>query len=111
MIGIDSNVLIRYLTQDDPVQSPKATAFIERQLTAVEPGFISTVCIVEVVWVLDRAYGFSNRQIAAAVENLLQADNLTVEDEQQVFAAVVSLKRHATSFSDALLQSLGAAAG
>jgi predicted nucleic-acid-binding protein len=54
MIGLDTNVLVRYLTQDDPIQSPKATAIIERHLTEQNPGFVSVVAMVETAWVLDR---------------------------------------------------------
>jgi predicted nucleic-acid-binding protein len=59
MIGLDTNILVRYLAEDDPVQSPKAREIIERRLTEADPGFISVVTIAETVWVLDRAYGFS----------------------------------------------------
>lgn len=73
MIGLDTNILVRYLTQDDPVQSPKATELIERRLTEHDPGFISVLAMVETVWVLERAYGLANADIAAAVERTLQA--------------------------------------
>jgi predicted nucleic-acid-binding protein len=66
MIGLDTNVLVRYLAQDDAVQSRQATQIIERQLTEESPGFISLVTMIETVWVLDRVYGLSNREIAAA---------------------------------------------
>ena len=56
MIGLDTNILVRYLTQDDPIQSPKAREIIERRLTEENPGFVSIVAMVETVWVLDRAY-------------------------------------------------------
>jgi predicted nucleic-acid-binding protein len=52
MIGLDTNVLLRYLVQDDPVQSPRATEIITRRLSEEEPGFVSLVTILEVVWVL-----------------------------------------------------------
>ena len=55
MIGLDTNVLVRYVTQDDPVQSPKASALIE-SLTTVSPGFVSLVSVVELVWVLQSCY-------------------------------------------------------
>ena len=66
MIGLDSNVLVRYLTQDDPIQSPKATEIIERRLTEENPGFVCIVAMAETVWVLDRAYGLAVYEIAAA---------------------------------------------
>ena len=52
MNGLDTNILIRYLTQDDPIQSPKATEIIELRFTREHPGFISLVTMAETVWVL-----------------------------------------------------------
>ena len=71
MIGLDTNVLVRYLAQDDTIQSSQATEIIERQLTEENPGFISLVTMVETVWVLDRVYGLSNHEVAKAVEGIL----------------------------------------
>jgi len=68
MIGLDTNILIRYLTQDHPAQSAKATEILERRLTQNNPGFVSVVAMVETVWVLDRAYGLTTQEIATAVE-------------------------------------------
>jgi predicted nucleic-acid-binding protein len=111
MIGLDTNILVRYLTQDDPVQSAKATDILEHRLTLKNPGFVSVVVIVETVWVLDRAYGLTAQEIAAAVERLLQVEVLVIEDEQQVFTAMVALKQGRASFADALIAELGARAG
>lgn len=111
MIGLDTNVLVRYLAQDDAIQSPRATAIIERQLTEENPGFVSLVTIVETVWVLDRVYGLSNHEVAQAVERLLQADTLLVQNEQEAFTAMTALKTGTGSFSDALIGALGAWAG
>jgi predicted nucleic-acid-binding protein len=88
MIGSDTKLLVRCVTQDDPVQSAKATAWIEERLTPENPGFISVVAVAETVWVLERTYGVADEDIAAAIERLLQADVLVVENEQQ------SLRRH-----------------
>jgi predicted nucleic-acid-binding protein len=111
MIGLDTNVLVRYVTQDDAVQSAKATDWIERRLTAENPGFISVVAMAETAWVLERTYGLADRDIAATIERLLQADVLIVESEQQVFTAMIALKKGHASFSDALIGALGAEAG
>ena len=110
MMGLDTNILVRYLAQDDAIQSPQATQIIERQLTENGPGFISLVTMVETVWVLDRVYGLSI-QDADAVERILQADTLVVQNEQEVFTAMIALKTGAGSFSDALIGALGAWAG
>lgn len=110
MIGLDTNILVRYLTQDDPIQSLKATEIIERRLTEEAPGFVSIVAMVETVWVLERAYSLATHEIAAAVERMLQADVLVVENEQEVFTAMIALKDGQGSFSDAVIAALGARA-
>jgi predicted nucleic-acid-binding protein len=106
MIGLDTNILVRYLTQDDPVQSPQATYVIERRLSAANPGFVSVVVMVETVWVLDRAYRLGGPEIAACIERMLQADVLVVENEQDVFTAMVALKEGHGTFADALIAAL-----
>jgi predicted nucleic-acid-binding protein len=111
MIGLDTNILVRYLTLDDPVQSLKATEIIERRLTEENPGFVSIVAMVETVWVLDRAYRLTAQEIAAAVERMLQADVLVVENEQDVFTAMIALKEGQGSFADAVITALGTRAG
>jgi predicted nucleic-acid-binding protein len=111
MIGLDTNILVRYIAQDDAVQSPVATRIIEDRLTEEHPGYISIVTMVETVWVLDRSYGLSAADIVAAVERILQTSVLLVQNEQEVFTAMVALKTGAGSFSDALIGALGTRAG
>ncbi len=111
MIGLDTNVVVRYLTQDDPQQSRRATHIFDHQLTTAEPGFLSVVAMVEIAWVLDRVYGFLEREIAAAIELLLQTDVLLVENEQEVFTAMIALKERRGGFADALIAALGTKAG
>jgi predicted nucleic-acid-binding protein len=111
MIGLDTNILIRYLTQDDRAQSAKATEILERRLTQDDPGFVSVVAMVETVWVLDRAYGLTAQEIATAIERLLQVEVLAIENEQEVFTAMVALRQGRGSFADALIAELGARAG
>ena len=67
--------------------------------------------MVETVWVLDRAYGLADHEIAVAIERTLQADLLVVEREQEIFAAMIALKEGRGSFADALIGALGASAG
>jgi predicted nucleic-acid-binding protein len=111
MIALDTNVIIRYLTQDDAVQSRKATEIVERRLTTETPGFVSIVAMVETVWVLDRAYHLADQEIAAAVERMLQIDVLRIEHEADVFTAMIALKDGRGSFADALIAALGMRAG
>jgi predicted nucleic-acid-binding protein len=107
MIGLDTNVLLRYLVQDDPVQSPKATEVIERRLSRENPGFISVVCILEIVWVLGSLYQRSRTQIADHIEMMLSADTFAVQNEQEVYQAVVALRNGYGTFQDALIGALG----
>jgi predicted nucleic-acid-binding protein len=106
MMGLDTNVLLRYLAQDDPKQSPRATEIIERRLTEQEPGFVSLVTILEVVWVLRSLFKRSRQQIASDVEMLLAADTLEVQNEQEVYLAAVCLRNGIATFEDALIGSL-----
>jgi predicted nucleic-acid-binding protein len=108
MIGFDTNVLLRYLTQDDPVQSPRATDIIERRLTEEEPGFVSLVYILEIAWVLGSLYKRSREDIANHIEMILAADTLEVQNEQEVYQAVIALRSGSGSFEDALIGALGA---
>lgn len=110
MIGLDTNIVVRYIVQDDPVQSPQAAALIER-LTEDDPGFISIVAMAETAWVLGSVYRFSDAEVAAAVENMLQVNTLVVQDEAAVFTAMTALKEGRGAFADALIGALGLRAG
>ena len=111
MTGLDTNVLVRYFAQDDPIQSKRANEIMERRLTEDEPGFVSLVTMVETAWVLSRVYGLSDAEIAAAVEGMLQAGTLVIQNEQEVFTAVAALRAGRGSFADALVGALGIWAG
>jgi predicted nucleic-acid-binding protein len=111
MIGLDTNILVRYLTQDDAIQSPRANDLIERRLSVDNPGFISVVAMVETIWVLERVYGHTDLELAAVIERLLQAPDLVVESEVEVFIALTVLQDGRGSFADALVGALGRKAG
>ena len=111
MIGLDTNVLVRYFAQDDPVQSLKASEIMELRLTENEPGFVSVMTMVEMVCVLSSIYELSDQEVASAVERMLQADTLFIQNEQEVFTATVALKAGRGSFADALIGALGTWAG
>jgi predicted nucleic-acid-binding protein len=111
MIGLDTNVLVRFITQDDAVQSGAATRLIERRLTTENPGHVNVVAMAETAWVLQRVYGLSDKSLAATIERILQIDVLEVENEQQVFAAMLAVKTGRGSFADALIGALDAKAG
>lgn len=107
MIALDTNVLLRYLVQDDPKQSPRATEIIERRLTTQEPGFVSLVCVLEIVWVLGSLYKRTPGEIADHIEMILTADTLQVQNEQEVYQGVIALRGGLGTFEDALMSALG----
>lgn len=82
MTGLDTNVLLRYLLQDDPKQARQANQIIDRQLSEQNPGFVNIATVLEIVWVLRSLLKRSPFQIAAHIENLLAADSLEVQNEQ-----------------------------
>jgi len=111
VIGLDTNVIVRYLAQDDPIQFKVARRVIERELSEENPGFISNVVIAEAAWVLERAYGLTNVEIAVVIESLLQTSTLVIDCEQEVFAATIALRNGDATFADALIGELAARAG
>ncbi len=112
MIGLDTNVLVRYLTQDDPVQSALANAFIEQRFSAAEPGIVGHIVLCEVSWVLSRAYGYTREQVADALGALLTCREFQIESPDLGILALQDYRHGTADFSDYLLgrahQRLGA---
>ena len=110
MIGLDTNVLVRYIMQDDARQSPKATKLIEA-LTVDEPGFVPLVAMVELVWVLSSSYELTRVQVAQALELLLRTKEVVVDRADQVFKALRVFKAGSADFADALIERIASSAG
>jgi predicted nucleic-acid-binding protein len=110
MKGLDTSILIRYLVQDDPIQSPRASKIIEK-LTEQAPGFVTVVVIAEAAWVLRSRYKATPVEIADAVERILSIGSLKVQNEQQVYEAVVAVRSGEGTLADALIGTLGGSAG
>jgi predicted nucleic-acid-binding protein len=108
MIGLDTNVILRYLLQDDPKKASQANHVFERQLSERNPGFICVATMLELVWVLRSLLKQTPSQIATHLENLLAADSLEVQNEQQIFEAVFALRSGTGEFEDALIGALNA---
>jgi predicted nucleic-acid-binding protein len=111
MIGLDANILVRYLILDDPSQAERAHDILEKQLSPSEPGYISLVAMAETVWVLDSVYGIGREDLARTIDRLLASENLSIQNEREVYLAMVMLESGVASFSDALIGALGAWAG
>ena len=106
MKGLDTSILIRYLTQDDPIQSLRANEIVDN-LSPNAPGFVSLVAIAEVARVLRSRYKATGQEIATAIERILSSDRLKVQNEQQVYEAMLALKAGNGTFADALICALG----
>ena len=103
MIGFDTNVLVRYIVQDDPVQADAATRLIESRCTAQTPGYVSALVLMELVWVLTTAYRYEKPTIAAVIAQILRAAEFMVEDRDTVWAALRTCEARAAEFADCLI--------
>jgi predicted nucleic-acid-binding protein len=110
MIGLDANVVVRHLVDDDPVQSPVAHACFDG-LSLHEPGFVSIVTLAEVHWVLRQSYRFSRELVHAAIGRLLSASDLVIGDADIARRALAAAEETGCDFPDALIVQLGVAAG
>jgi predicted nucleic-acid-binding protein len=111
VIGLDTNILLRYVLQDEPTQSERAAEIIEGRISSENPGFVSVVTLAEMAWVLKSSYRFGNSAIAAVIERLLCLNAMVIECENEVYGAMVALREDRGSFADALIGALGARAG
>jgi predicted nucleic-acid-binding protein len=106
VIGIDTNVLVRYFTQDDPVQAPLARRFVLHTLSAQQPGHVSLVCLAELVWVLNSRYRASVEVIVDAISKLLVDTRFVVQEARAVWAALDAYEQGLADFADALIAAL-----
>ena len=111
MIGLDTNIVLRYLLQDDPKQTRQANRIFEQHLSEESPGFLNLATILEVVWVLRSLLKRTPAQIAAHLEIILSRNTLEVQNAEQVYEASFALKRGTGEFEDALIAALNAWAG
>jgi predicted nucleic-acid-binding protein len=101
MTGIDTNVLVRYLVQDDPEQARRATQFITNACSSDDPGLINRVVLCELVWVLETAYGYSRENVARALEKILRTAQFRIEDHAEAWSSFREYQEGA-DFADAL---------
>lgn len=106
--GLDTNVLVRYIAQDDARQSAVATRFIEQTLGPANRGFVSLVALLEAVWVMESRYHAGAATIAGIVVDLLETASLEVQDSVAVRSAVDRYGRGGVDLHDCLIVSLAA---
>lgn len=102
MIALDTNVLVRFLVQDDPLQAQSATDIVE-QLTDDAPGLLSREVLIELVGVLERAYRFGRAEIAIAIGDLLSATELEIEGADEVGPALELYRNDGFGFADLMI--------
>lgn len=103
MIGLDSNILIRYLVQDDAAQARKVSHFIEESLSPESPGFINQISLCEIVWVLKRRYGVEKPALIHIIDGLLTTKQLVVENLEVAWRALRAFEAGNADFSDAMI--------
>ncbi len=102
MIALDTNVLVRFLVQDEPLQAQLATKLID-QLTEDAQGFVSREVLIELVWVLERAYRLGRAEIAVALDGLLSATELDIEGSDELAPALELYRNDGFGFADLMI--------
>lgn len=102
MIALDTNILVRYLVRDDRHQAEAARALLE-SLTPERPGYVCREVAVELVWVLERAYGFPRDHIGAVLEELVATEGLAIEAAGDVARAAIRYRAGGAGFSDLMI--------
>jgi predicted nucleic-acid-binding protein len=110
MIGLDTNVLVRYLTHDDPAQTAAAVELVD-SLTSRKPGFLSLVVLAELAWVLEVSYRFRKNEIEGVLRTFLQSEELVVERAEVVAQALRKFSSSSADFADCLIERASHAAG
>jgi predicted nucleic-acid-binding protein len=103
VIALDTNVLVRYIVQDDAAQAAAATRLIESECRADEPGLVSSITLCELVWVLGRGYRTGKQRIVAVLRAILAAEELQAEDPELAWRALGLFESGAGDFADYLV--------
>ena len=111
MIGLDTNVLVRYLVQDEPKQSAVATRIFESDLHRSNKGHVCPVVLCEVVWVLARAYKQKKAKLSEVIRTLLLAEFIEIEHRDAVWKALRDFESGQADFSDYLIARINQACG
>ena len=111
MIGLDTNVLCRYLLADDPAQTRKASKVIDKAAESGTACFVSKVALCELVWVLESCTTMDRAQIVSTLEDLLLSENLEIEERDLVRRAVDRFRSGKADFADYVIGESGTTAG
>jgi predicted nucleic-acid-binding protein len=103
LIGLDTNVLVRYLAQDDDTQAPLANRCIETQCSEEHPGFINHIVLCELTWVLKVSYKTPKSSIVQAIRQLLATKQLSVQESPLIWEALKIYEGANVDFADAVI--------
>jgi predicted nucleic-acid-binding protein len=103
MIGLDTNVLVRLLTADEPAQLKAATRLLSAHEGEAGAFFVNDMVLVELVWVLGRAYAFGRDDVLRAVSSLLASDGFAFEDRERLGHAIELCRSQACDFADTMI--------
>lgn len=103
MKGLDTNLLVRYFTQDHARQSRQAGELIENHCTPENPGFIAAIVMCELVWVLSAGYGYKRNDIARLLRGILSTPSFVVESHNLMASALSMYEKGEAGFSDYLI--------
>lgn len=110
MIGLDTNILVRYFIQDDPVQTRQAVNLV-LALSQTEPGWIGMAVFMELDWVLNNVFKVKKDRVVEIFEFILASRELVVENMETVRGAMQFYRSGNTEFSDCLIAASARAAG
>ena len=110
MIGVDTNVLVRYFVRDDPHQTQAADELLDA-LSSEKPGWICLIVLVELVWALRFPYRIERAKIVGTIEALLRARDVVLEQEATVRQALSLFRKSNADFADCLISLSARAAG
>jgi len=111
MSGLDTNVLVRYIVQDDPKQARLATRYIEQTCTSDSPGRVNVIVLCELAWVLGRGYRYDRQVVASVIRRILSSPELFVEEDDAVWQALKTYEKGSAGFADCLLGIINQRAG
>ena len=111
MIGLDTNVLVRYIAQDDKAQSSRATALIEKECSVSMPGYVGLVVLAEVVWVSESRYDATRKEVADIVRRILSIRQLVVQNAEVAWKALRLFETSKADFADCLIDRTAFTAG
>ena len=110
MIGLDTNILVRFIAQDHPAQTAAATRLID-SLSSEVPGYLSLVVLAELIWVLQFSYRFEKQEIERVIERLLRSRELALESKELVSQALTKFRTSRADFADCLIERCYRSAG